>query len=127
VTVADPWGNAFTVVSGSKPEYGPGGFEVVIPGPAAYTLTFLDQAFVVETQDGATILAFAKEGAQQPDPAPEPESQPDLPPNPRPQPAPEAAAQPEPEPADVEQWRKLVQRLARIEELVAQLSERDSK
>jgi hypothetical protein len=64
VTVADPWGNASTVTSGSKPEYGPGGFEVLAPNPAAYTVAFLDQRFEVQTRDGATIVTFT--GAEPP-------------------------------------------------------------
>jgi len=60
VTIADPWGNASTVDSGSKPEHGPGGFEVLAPNLATYTLTFLDQTFEVPTKDGVTFVTFSE-------------------------------------------------------------------
>ncbi len=58
VTVTDPWGNAQTTTSGSKLEHGVGGFEVLAPHPVTYTLTFLDQRFLVLVQDGATFVNF---------------------------------------------------------------------
>jgi len=60
LTVTDPWNNSTSIVSGSKPEYGAGGFEVLAPNVATYTLTFLDQRFQVTTQDGVTFLTFAE-------------------------------------------------------------------
>ncbi|MBN1137538.1 MAG: hypothetical protein JXM73_13200 [Anaerolineae bacterium] len=60
LTITDPWNNSLSVVSGSKPEYGPGGFEALAPNPATYTLAFLDQRFQVTTQDGITFLTFAE-------------------------------------------------------------------
>lgn len=61
LTIIDLWGNTSQVVSGSKPEYGEGGFEVLAANVGLYTLTFLDQRFEVQTQDGSTILSFAEQ------------------------------------------------------------------
>jgi hypothetical protein len=77
LTVVDPWGNASTTISGAKPEFGPGGFEVLAPNEAAYTLTFLDQSFEIQTHDGTTFVTFSRselppEPPIQPEP-PEPE------------------------------------------------------
>jgi hypothetical protein len=71
LTVTDPWGNAATVSSGSKPEYGPGGFEVLAPHVATYTVKFLDQTFEVQTHDGFSLVTFRLLG---PEPEPEPEA-----------------------------------------------------
>lgn len=60
VRVVDPWGNAAQVVSGSKPEYGPGGFEVLAPNAVEYSITFLDQTFKVVSQGNATIVEFSE-------------------------------------------------------------------
>ncbi len=60
LTVTDPWGNAVTVISGSKPDYGVGGFEVLTGNIALYTLTFLDQRFEVQTHDGMTLVTFTQ-------------------------------------------------------------------
>jgi hypothetical protein len=68
VTITDPWGNASTVSSGSKLDHGPGGFEVVAPHVATYTLAFLDETFEVLTHDGATLVTFSQ--AEEPDPGP---------------------------------------------------------
>jgi hypothetical protein len=159
VTVTDPWNNAVTVVSGSKPEYGPGGFEAAAPHPAVYTITFLDQTFQVQTEEGATLVTFVAPAAPQPapEPAPEPtpEPEPEPAPKPTPEPEPEPTPEPEPEPApeptpepapepepipeptppvepgpipepmpDVAaaQWRLLVEKLERIEELLTRIA-----
>ena len=60
LTVTDPWGNAATVISGSKPDHGPGGFEVLAPHIALYTLAFLDARFEVQTHDGTTFVTFTQ-------------------------------------------------------------------
>lgn len=60
LTVSDPWGHATTITSGSKPDYGPGGFEVLAAYPAAYTLSFLDQKFVLEIQNDSTFVTFTE-------------------------------------------------------------------
>jgi hypothetical protein len=75
VTITDPWGNTSQVTSGSKPDHGPGGFEVVAPHVASYTLAFLDQAFEVQTHDGATFLTFVE--GDSPDSEPDPDNGPD--------------------------------------------------
>jgi hypothetical protein len=59
LTVTDPWGNATTTVSGSKPEYGVGGFEVLAGQVTTYTVAFREETFEVQTHDGATIVTFA--------------------------------------------------------------------
>jgi hypothetical protein len=58
VTVADPWGNTSQVVSGSKAEYGPGGFEVLAPHEGVYRVSFLDEEFAVQTRSGVTHVVF---------------------------------------------------------------------
>jgi hypothetical protein len=61
VAVEDPYGNRVVVISGSKPEYGPGAFEV----PAwihqgNYTVRFLDQSFPVEMRGDFVTATFAQ-------------------------------------------------------------------
>jgi hypothetical protein len=63
VMVSDPWGNATRTTSGTKAEYGPGGFEVLAPHKTTYTVAFLDEAFEVLTHDGATIVTFSQTAA----------------------------------------------------------------
>lgn len=60
LTVTDPWGNATTTVSGSKPKYGAGGFEVLAGEVTTYTLAFRGETFDVPTHDGATIVTFTR-------------------------------------------------------------------
>lgn len=73
VTVGDPWGNATTVRSGSKPEHGPGGWEVVAWAAAVFTVRFRDQAFTVDVADDTTsYLTFTY---TEPPTEPEPEPQ----------------------------------------------------
>lgn len=61
--VTDPWGNSVTVTSGSKPEYGPGGFEVPVWAEATYTLRFLSQVFQVEVGHEIVVLTFSENPA----------------------------------------------------------------
>jgi hypothetical protein len=68
LTVADPWGNITSLTSGSKPQYGEGGFEVLAPHATTYTLRFLDKSFEVQAQDGTTFVTFTEI-----EPPPEPE------------------------------------------------------
>ncbi len=58
--VSDPWGNIVSVTSGSKTEYGPGGFEVPAWADATYTLRFLDQVFKVELGQEIVVLTFTE-------------------------------------------------------------------
>ena len=60
LTITDPWGNASSVVSGSKPEYGAGGFEFLTPHPVTYTLSFLSESFEVKAEDGVSLLTFTE-------------------------------------------------------------------
>ena len=58
VTVRNPWGNSVTLTSGSKPEYGPGGFEVPIWNTGLHTVRFLSQTFKVEIGNETVIVTF---------------------------------------------------------------------
>ncbi|MFN2290092.1 MAG: hypothetical protein ACK2UC_02760 [Anaerolineae bacterium] len=61
VVVADPWGNATSVVSGSKTEHGPSGFEVLAPHAIPYTLTFLGETYQVPMRQGtAAYVTFSE-------------------------------------------------------------------
>jgi hypothetical protein len=48
------------VVSGSKPEYGAGGFEVYAPQRGTYTIQFLDQAFTLGMDGRFTGVTFIR-------------------------------------------------------------------
>lgn len=63
VTVTDPAGNEQTVVSGSAPEYNPGGFAIPLSGTGTYTLRFLDQIFPIEVGDGGVWVQFTAQSA----------------------------------------------------------------
>ncbi len=63
VTVTDPFGNRVQVTSGSKPEYGVGGWEVYATHTGAYTIQFLDQTFTLPMSGQYTHLTF-KRGVQ---------------------------------------------------------------
>jgi hypothetical protein len=110
VTISDPWGNATTVTSGSKPEHGLGGFEVLAPHNAIYTLTLLGEIFEVKMQDRSAIVAFAESAPSGPEPEPGSE------PEPRPSPGSEWAWEP-----PVDHWALLFEKLTRIEELITKL------
>ena len=60
VTVTDPFGNAVQVVSGSKPEYGAGGWEVYATQTGTYTIRFLDQTFTLPMSGQYTHLTFRR-------------------------------------------------------------------
>lgn len=60
IEVTDPWGNSVIVTSGSKTEFGAGGFEVPIWADAAYTLRFLDEVFQVEVDHEILVLTFSE-------------------------------------------------------------------
>jgi hypothetical protein len=61
LTVTDPWGNSVTVVSGSKPEFGPGGFEALAWADGTFTLRFLDQTFTVDVRGNFAFVTFTEE------------------------------------------------------------------
>jgi hypothetical protein len=48
------------VTSGSKGEYGAGGFEVPVWADTVYTLRFLEQTFEVEVNHELVIVTFTK-------------------------------------------------------------------
>lgn len=60
VTVTDPRGSAVQVVSGSKPEYGVGGFETYAPYTGTYTLQFLNQSFRLQMEGQFTRVTFIR-------------------------------------------------------------------
>lgn len=63
VTITDPFGNSAQVMSGSKPEYGVGGWEVYATNTGTYTIQFLDQTFTLPMSGQYTQLTF-KRGVQ---------------------------------------------------------------
>jgi hypothetical protein len=60
LNVSDPWGNSVAAISGSKTEYGPGGFEVPVWADAVFTLRFLDETFQVEVRHEVVLLTFSE-------------------------------------------------------------------
>jgi hypothetical protein len=58
--VTDPWGNSVAIISGSKTEYGPGGFEAPVWADAVFTLRFLDETFQVEVRHEVILLTFSE-------------------------------------------------------------------
>jgi hypothetical protein len=63
LTVVDPAGNELTVLSGSAPEQGPGGFALPLAAPGAYRLQMLGQQFDVEVQDLSVAVEFGATSA----------------------------------------------------------------
>jgi hypothetical protein len=59
VTVADPEGNEQTVLSGSAPEYNPGGFAVSVTSPGTYTIRVLGQSYDVQVGEVGTWVRFS--------------------------------------------------------------------
>ena len=56
ITVTTPRGDSFTVTSGSKPEFGAGGFEAMASGGSGvYRLAFLGQTFSVRVDGNTTV------------------------------------------------------------------------
>jgi hypothetical protein len=60
LTLSDPWGTTVSLVSGSKPEHGQGGFETPIWENTIYTIRFLDQTFQVPVQDDSVFVTFTE-------------------------------------------------------------------
>ncbi|MCS7261081.1 MAG: carboxypeptidase-like regulatory domain-containing protein, partial [Anaerolineae bacterium] len=60
VTLKAPIGLTFKRISGSKPQYGPGGFEFWAPNRGIYTLSFLDQTFELTLEGGFTLVTFTE-------------------------------------------------------------------
>jgi hypothetical protein len=63
VTISDPSGNELTVLSGSAPDFNPGGFAVPLPPRGACTLRVLDQSFDLEIGDIGLWVRFATPSA----------------------------------------------------------------
>jgi hypothetical protein len=137
ITVTDPWGNAATTSSGSKPEHGPGGFEVLAPHPVKYTISFLDEIFEVKMRHGrSTFVTFTESEppkppeeppveppVEPPEPPKEPPVEPTVqPPEPPEEPPLEPPAEPPKPPAPPgDRWAILFEKLERLERLVAKL------
>jgi hypothetical protein len=66
VTIVDPFGNVVRTTSGSKPEYGPGGWETWAPHVGTYRILFLDEAFEVPMNGQYTVLTFYEDEAPPP-------------------------------------------------------------
>lgn len=60
ITITDPWGNSVQVTSGSKPEYGVGGFEVYAIQHGTYSIQFLDQTFTLQIEGQFTRVTFTR-------------------------------------------------------------------
>jgi protocatechuate 3,4-dioxygenase beta subunit len=60
ITITDPTGAVARVVSGSKPEYGAGGFETYTPRTGDYTIQFLDQTFTLPMNGQFTRVTFTR-------------------------------------------------------------------
>ena len=58
VTISDLSGNELTVLSGSAPDFNPGGFAVPLPPRGTCTLRFLDQSFDLEIGDIGLWVRF---------------------------------------------------------------------
>ena len=55
--VTNPWGYSVAVTTGSKPEWGPGGFEVYATPPGeAFALYVEENSYQVQTHDGLTVV-----------------------------------------------------------------------
>jgi hypothetical protein len=65
VTVTDPWGNRVNLVSGSKPEYGPGAFEAPVWRDASFAVAFADQKFSVNVANDTVFVTFQPVGEAQ--------------------------------------------------------------
>ncbi|MBN1993809.1 MAG: hypothetical protein JW953_14005 [Anaerolineae bacterium] len=60
ITITRPGGAVERVISGSKPEYGQGGFEIYAMEPGVYKMEFLDQSFEITMSGQYTKANFSK-------------------------------------------------------------------
>jgi hypothetical protein len=60
LTITDPRNSSVQVVSGSKTEYGVGGFETYAPYTGPYTIQFLDQTFHLQMEGQFTRVTFIR-------------------------------------------------------------------
>jgi hypothetical protein len=58
ITITDSAGHAQTVLSGSAPDYDPGGFAVPLPPPGKCTLRVFDQSFDLDVGDAGLWVRF---------------------------------------------------------------------
>ena len=65
ITVTAPGGSQTVTVSGSKSEYGPGGFEIYAPEHGIYTLQFQDKTFTIPMEGKMVHLTFRPEAESQ--------------------------------------------------------------
>lgn len=61
VTVVDPGGQEKTVLSGSAPDFDPGGFALPLQRDGVYQVRFLDQSFALEVGSGGLWAQFLTE------------------------------------------------------------------
>ena len=59
VTVVDPAGSQQTVISGSAPDFNPGGFVMSLSEPGTYTVRILGRSFEVEVDEQGVWVQFA--------------------------------------------------------------------
>lgn len=69
LVISDPWGNRVVTKSGSRPDYGAGGFQVPLWADGDYTVRYLDREIIVPVREERVFIHF--EGAPQPEAAPE--------------------------------------------------------
>jgi hypothetical protein len=60
ITIFQPFGGDVQATSGSKPEYGVGGFEIYAHEPGTYIVEFLDQHFEISISGQFTKVIFSK-------------------------------------------------------------------
>lgn len=58
ITITDGMGGVQNVLSGSAPEFNPGGFAAAFPATDAFTVQILDQSFELETSEAGLWLRF---------------------------------------------------------------------
>jgi lysozyme len=61
LVVTNPWGHSETVVTGSKPEWGQGGFELYAAPPGeAFSLFVEGHTYQIQTHEGLTLVRFLR-------------------------------------------------------------------
>jgi len=66
ITITRPDGSQEQIISGHKPEFGPGGFEIYAQKPGTYRLEFLGQQFDLRLTGRFTQIEFKPPEAEQP-------------------------------------------------------------
>ncbi len=59
LTIQDPHGNKFLIVSGTAPDYGVGGFEFIVEENGLYIVTLGGRLIEVDAHDGETAFIHA--------------------------------------------------------------------